>query len=84
MNRLHIGDKVMYEGKIATVIGIAPPFGNYPVVVLEFKSIFADFGPGYQQIDRQSVIEYGLKAVDEMESTGSSSVYAINDGTLCL
>ena len=63
MNTLQIGTKVKYQNQVATVIGTAEPFGKYPVVVLEFKAIFADFGPNYQQIDRRSVIEYGLEVV---------------------
>ena len=63
MNTLQIGQKVKYQNQIATVVDTAPPFGEYPVVVLEFKAIFADFGPNYAQIDRRSVIEYGLEVV---------------------
>lgn len=63
MNALQIGQKVKYEGKIATVVEHGKPFANYPVVVLEYKAIFADFGPTYKQIDRRSVIEYGLEVV---------------------
>lgn len=63
MNTLQIGQKVKYEGQIATVVDMAPAFGKYPAVVLEFRAIFAGFGTSYKQIDRRSVIEYGLEVV---------------------
>jgi hypothetical protein len=62
-NTLTVGDKVDYNGKIATVIDFAKPFMGYPAVVIEFKALFADFGPNYLQIDRRSVLEYGLKPI---------------------
>lgn len=63
MNTLKIGDKVKYEGKVATVVDMAPAFGKYPAVRLEFKAIFADFGPQYPKTQQRDVIEYGLEVV---------------------
>jgi hypothetical protein len=63
MNALKIGQKVKYEGQVATVVDMAPAFGKYPAVVLEFRAIFADFGQEYKQIERRSAIEYGLEVV---------------------
>lgn len=65
-NTFKIGEKVIYNGKPATVVDLADEFKvsgkAYPSVVLEFKAIFADFGPNYPQTDRRTVIEYGLVA----------------------
>lgn len=62
-NALQIGQKVKYEGRVATVIGFAKAFAGYPAVTLEFKAIFADFGKNYAQIDQRGVIEEGLEVV---------------------
>lgn len=64
-NTFKIGDKVDYNGNIATVVDMAEPFLDYPAVVVEYKGIFSDFGPSWQQIDRRTVIEYGLKLIEE-------------------
>ena len=63
-NALKIGQQVKYDGKIATVIGHAKPFAGYPAVTLEYKSIFADFGPNWAQIDQRGVIEEGLEVLN--------------------
>lgn len=65
INVLKIGDKVKYGNQTATVIALASAemSKNYAAVVLEFKSIFADFGKQYDQLDRRTVIEYGLQKI---------------------
>ena len=63
-NALQIGTKVKYEGKTATVVGYAEPFGSYPVVVLEFQAIYAD-GRGQlsYKLDTRQVVEFGLTVI---------------------
>ena len=62
-NKLKIGQKVKYQGQEAVVVGFGKPFGDYPVVVLEFKAIFANFGKNYKQVEQRSVIEHGLEII---------------------
>lgn len=61
-NTFNVGDKVIYNGKPATVVAMAGPFAGHPCVVVEFRAIFADM-EGCAQTDRRSVLESALTVV---------------------
>ena len=62
-NKLKVGDKVKYGNEIATVVALCPPACGHAAVVIEYKALFADFGPSWAQIERKSIIEKGLEVV---------------------